>query len=233
MTGAAPEAEPPGISPSEVTVIVIAKEPRPGRAKTRLIPALGEAGAARLAGAALADTLDVVAALPEPRRRVLALDGEPGPWLPAGFEVIPQRGEGLAARLAAAFGDAGGPAFLIGMDTPQITLGQIERACERLAAAGTGAVIGLAPDGGWWGLGLRRADDRVFDGVPMSTAETGSEQTRRLDDLGLRWEQLDSLRDIDTIDDARAVAGEAPRRRFARVLVAERSRMAKTPGAAS
>ena len=70
------------------TLLVIAKEPRPGRVKTRLTPPFTPEEAAALAEAALADTLDAVARTPA-ERRVLVLDGTPGPWLPAGFEVVP------------------------------------------------------------------------------------------------------------------------------------------------
>ena len=62
----------------------------------------------------------MVAATPS-TRRICVLEGEPGPWLPEGFEVIPQVSGGLDARLAAAFAAATGPMFLVGMDTPQIT----------------------------------------------------------------------------------------------------------------
>ncbi|NEA82606.1 glycosyltransferase, partial [Actinospica acidiphila] len=78
----------------EVTLLVIAKEPRPGRVKTRLTPPFTPEEAAALAEAALADTLDAVARTPA-RRRVLVLDGSPGPWLPAGVEVVPQCAGGL------------------------------------------------------------------------------------------------------------------------------------------
>lgn len=63
------------------TLLVIAKEPRPGRVKTRLTPPFSPRQAAALAEAALVDTLLAVAAAPV-RRRVLVLDGTPGPWLP-------------------------------------------------------------------------------------------------------------------------------------------------------
>src|SRR5919204_2861516 len=97
-------------------LIVIAKAPLPGRSKTRLSPPLTLEAAARLAEAALRDTLACVAGVAA-ARRVVALDGEPGDWLPAGFEVVPQRGNGLDERLAAAFEEVGEPAVLIGMDT--------------------------------------------------------------------------------------------------------------------
>src|SRR4051794_33440895 len=97
------------------TLIVIAKEPVPGRVKTRLTPPYTAAEAAYLAEAALADTLAAVVAAPA-GRRILALAGRPGRWLPSGVRVVPQRGSGLDERLANAFADAGGPAVLIGMD---------------------------------------------------------------------------------------------------------------------
>ena len=73
---------------------VIAKEPRPGFAKTRLTPPCTMTQAAAIAEAALADTLDAVLTTPA-RRRVLALDGAVGSWLPPGFEVVPQSDGGL------------------------------------------------------------------------------------------------------------------------------------------
>ena len=88
-------------------LLVIAKEPVPGRVKTRLTPPCTPEQAAALARAALEDTLAAALAVDREIRRVLVLDGEPGTWAPDGFELIAQRGEGLAERLAAAFEDAG------------------------------------------------------------------------------------------------------------------------------
>jgi rSAM/selenodomain-associated transferase 1 len=198
-------------------LIVIAKEPVPGRVKTRLTPPFTPAQAAGLAAAALADTLAAVAEAPV-TRRVLALDGTPGTWLPPGFEVVPQVEGGLDRRLAGAFDAVGGPALLVGMDTPQLSPGLLARSLGRLAAPGVDAVLGPAPDGGYWAIGLRRAGARVFTGVPMSSAATASAQLARLDELGLRCEELEPLRDIDTEADARAVASLCPRSRFAAEL---------------
>jgi rSAM/selenodomain-associated transferase 1 len=206
------------------TVVVMAKEPRPGRCKTRLCPPATPAQAAALAEAALADTLAAVAGTPGVRR-VLMLDGRPGRWLPPGFTVLPQRGGGLDERLAAALADvalpAGGdPTLVIGMDTPQVTPVALSAALARLAAPGVDAVLGPATDGGWWALGLRRPDPATTLGVPMSTPGTGAAQRRRLIAMGLRVADLVELRDVDVIDDAVAVAREAPGGRFARTLVA-------------
>ncbi len=199
-------------------LLVIAKAPVPGRSKTRLCPPCTPEQAAALAEAALADTLAAVAAVPGRRRRLLVLEGEPGEWVPEGFEVHPQREGGLGDRLAGAFAAAAEPALLVGMDTPQLAPAHIERGIEALERPGIDAALGRAPDGGYWAIGLRRPDQQVFEGVPMSTAETGAAQRRRLDELGLRVEELEPLRDVDTIDDARAVAAEQPGSRFARVL---------------
>jgi uncharacterized protein len=197
------------------TLIVIAKQPVPGRVKTRLTPPCTPSEAALLAEAALADTLTAVAASPA-GRRVLVLDGRPGDWLPPGFDVVPQRGGGLADRLAGAFAAVDGPALLVGMDTPQVGPTLIGAGCEALERADS--VVGPAVDGGYWAIGLRRPDARVFAGVPMSEPTTGAAQLARLVELGYGVDRLPRLRDVDTIADARAVAGSAPATRFAAAL---------------
>jgi len=200
------------------SLIVIAKAPVPGLAKTRLTPPLTPEQAAHLAEACLLDTLHAVLGAPA-ARRILALEGEPGSWLPSGFEVVRQRGGGLADRLAGAFEDVGGPAFLVAMDTPQITPELLAGALGRLDDPdGPDAVLGPAPDGGYWGIGLRRPDAAVFEGIPMSSTYTGSLQHERLTALGLSTELLSELEDVDTLAEARAVALAAPDTRFAAAL---------------
>lgn len=200
-----------------LTVLVLAKAPRPGASKTRLAPVYGFDGAADLAEAALADTLDAVAAT-RCTRRVLVLDGTPVPDLPSGFEVVPQVRGGHAERIAAAFASIPGPALLIGMDTPQVTpeLLSLDLSDERI-----GAWLGPAEDGGWWALGLRepaRYARRVLAGVPMSTAHTGDVQRRRLVGAGLVVADLPPLRDVDEPGDADVVAAIAAGTRFAATL---------------
>jgi uncharacterized protein len=200
-------------------VAVIAKAPVAGRSKTRLTPPCTPEQAAALASAALADTLAAVAATPA-TRLVVVLDGAPATWLPDGFEVIAQRGAGLAERLAAAFADVAEPALVIGMDTPQLTPRMLAHALTRLD--GADAVLGPAQDGGYWAIGLRTADAAVFAGVPMSHPRTCAVQRARLHALGLRTRELPALRDVDDIADAHAVAASAPHTRFARALAALR-----------
>jgi uncharacterized protein len=198
-----------------VAIAVIAKSPQPGRCKTRLCPPCTPHQAAALAHAALLDTLRAVAEAPLRARRVLVLDGPAGDWAD-GFEVVTQRGDGLAERLACAFADIDAPTFLIGMDTPQIAAAQIAAGATALRTHA--ATIGPASDGGYWGIGLRAADPAVFAGVPMSAGDTAARQSQRLRALGIAPHRLAELRDVDTIADARAVARAAPWTRFARTL---------------
>ena len=199
-------------------VLVMAKAPVPGRVKTRLCPPLTFDQAAEVAEAALADTLLAVAACAAVRK-VVALDGRPGPWLPPGFEVMAQRPGSLDQRLAGAWADVRGPGLQIGMDTPQVTADLLDRCLQATFEPGVTASLGPAADGGWWAIGLtRRWDEDVFSGIPMSTPFTGRAQLRRLIGGGHNVARLPELDDVDRIDDARLVARIAPGGSFARAV---------------
>jgi uncharacterized protein len=200
-------------------LIVLAKAPIPGLSKTRLCPPCTPAQAAAVAEAALADTLLAVKGVAGVRP-VLVLDGAPGRWLPRGMDVIPQRGGGLDQRLAGAFDDCGGPALLIGMDTPQVTPALLRSCVDALLAPGVDAVLGPALDGGWWAAGLRRPVASAFLGVPMSTGRTCEVQRRRLAGLGLNVAELPALSDVDVWEDALSVASGAAGGRFAVAVAA-------------
>lgn len=193
-----------------VQVLVLAKQPVAGRVKTRLCPPLTPQGAADVATAALEDTLDVVRGV-DVARRVLVLDGT---YAAPGFAIQPQRGGPMPERLAAAFDDTdqGLPTLLIGMDTPQLSRALLQQAVDALATRPS--VLGLAPDGGWWALGLQRPDGRLLAGVPTSRDDTGALQQARLEQAGLAPYLLPQLRDVDTVADAREVATLAPGGRF-------------------
>jgi len=198
-------------------LVVIAKAPVPGRVKTRLTPPCTPEQAGAIAQAALHDTLATVAATPA-SRRVIALDGQPGAWLPDGFDILAQRTGGLANRLFGAFEDcfhfSPEPVVLIGMDTPQVTVDHLVRV-QMALQAGSDAVIGMASDGGYWLIGLRRLEPDAFAGVPMSTDDTGAAQFERLKSSGYRVTLTDELRDVDSAMDAVKVASEMPGSRFA------------------
>ncbi|GII97854.1 hypothetical protein CLV28_2217 [Sediminihabitans luteus] len=224
------------------TVVVLAKEPVAGRSKTRLHAEFTPEQAADLARAALEDTFDAVLAVPDVAR-VLVLDGDPGTWVPSGFDVLHQVTGGLDRRLAAAFAATAeeheGPILLVGMDTPQLAArGEGGHGLDLGAVDLTGAdaVLGLADDGGFWAIGLPRGDrhfyDSVFHGIPMSTDTTGQAQLDRLREFGLRVTLLPTLRDVDLPDDARAVAHAAPGTRFATAWATATGEPAPTASAA-
>ncbi|NKQ58424.1 DUF2064 domain-containing protein [Amycolatopsis sp. K13G38] len=213
-------------------LLVVAKAPIPGFAKTRLCPPASPEQAAGIAAAALLDTLEAVAATPG-ARPVVATAGDFGAAANAAelgralreTVVIPQRGNDFGERLANAHADAGAalpglPVVQIGMDTPQVTPGLLAGAA---AALGTrDAALGPAEDGGWWGLGLRDpAQAKLLIGVPMSRDDTGKHTLRALTGAGLSVTNLELLSDVDTMADAERVAKLASGR-FAEAVAAVR-----------
>ncbi len=194
-------------------ITIIAKEPVAGRVKTRLCPPCTPEQAADVAAAALADTFDALQGilLAPTVRRVLLLDGERPEWTPAAFEVVAQRGGGLEQRLRNGFCDLG-PGLIVGMETP-VAAARLGGAMRWLA--GGVDVIGLAIDGGYWCIGLSVVDastvHEVFDDVPMSRSHSGLAQLRRLHRLGRPVRLLPIARDLDSIDDLRAVASSPDR----------------------
>jgi glycosyltransferase A (GT-A) superfamily protein (DUF2064 family) len=190
-------------------VMVMAKEPRPGRVKTRLCPPLTPVEAAAVAEACLADTLEAVANCGADRLLV-ALDGKPGSWLPPGFTIIPQRGNSFPARLANAWSDSAGPGLQIGMDTPQVTPSLIDACLTMTEDPASTATLGFAIDGGWWALGLSRGwDTDIFSEVPMSRADTGIRQLAVLRGHNHRVGLLPELEDVDTVEALHRVAALA------------------------
>ena len=204
-----------------VQVVVIAKEPRPGAVKTRMCPPLMPEQAAELAEAALADTCRVIACTGA-QFRVMALEGQPGPWVPPGCDIVVQRTGAFGERLAGAIDDAWSlhplPVLLIGMDTPQLDTRLVEGAARALLAPGVDTVLGPANDGGYWLIGTRVPVAGMFAGVPMSTDHTAAAQLRQLSMLGLTCSLQPTLRDVDTFEDALVVASAAPHTAFARAL---------------
>ncbi|TDC66315.1 glycosyltransferase [Micromonospora sp. KC207] len=193
-------------------LLVLTKTPEPGRVKTRLCPPCTPEQAARIAAAALADTLDTVTAATA-GARVLVVDG--GHPTPKGWTRVAQRGGPLGDRLANAFADSlavGTATLLIGMDTPQLTAEHLDTAVGLLGTVdGPDAVLGPADDGGWWALGLREPGHaEVLRTIPTSAAHTGRLTLAALHRRGLRVHLLPRLRDVDTAADARAVAALCP-----------------------
>ena len=184
-------------------IVVFTRFPTPGRAKTRLIPALGAERAAALHRRLAERTLDVVRAsgLPFEVRSTGAPQADFIEWLgidglgPA--TVVDQGGGGLGERLVAA-----GPPYptvFIGSDAPDLTPDLLSQAASALDRAP--AVIGPAEDGGYWLLGLRARCDAVFADIPWSTDRVCAETLVRLEAASLCPAWLPTLADCDRPED--------------------------------
>jgi glycosyltransferase A (GT-A) superfamily protein (DUF2064 family) len=216
-------------------LLVVAKAPVPGFAKTRLCPPATARQAAEIAASALLDTLEAVYSTPR-AIPLVAMTGELSEAARSdeifhalrSATVFAQRGWDFATRLANAHSDVnalhtGLPVVQIGMDTPQVTAEILTAAAEPLLQGGREAVLGPAEDGGWWALGLRDPRQAVVLGeVPMSQDDTGERTLRALTASGLQVESIAALSDVDTMSDARRVAKLRPNGRFATAVAAVR-----------
>ncbi len=190
------------MSATATRIVIFAKAPVPGRVKTRLIPLLGEAGAARLAQRMLADTVEhaFAAGLATPE-----LCGTPHPdesaWaghLPAGVRLSEQGPGDLGQRLAAAAKrviDGGERVLLIGTDCPELDGRRLGEAAAQLESHD--AVIHAARDGGYVLLGLARTDPSLFSGIAWSTDTVAAATIDRIGALGWSLFVGDTLTDID------------------------------------
>ncbi|QTE31011.1 TIGR04282 family arsenosugar biosynthesis glycosyltransferase [Pengzhenrongella sicca] len=206
-------------------VLVMAKVPIPGLVKTRLAATEGPVRAARLATAALLDTLDVCEVAFGLGRCHLSLGGDlallDDALLAArlrAWTIHPQRGSDLGDRIANAHRDvhavSGTPVVQIGMDTPQASSRDLD-AIARLVSVDR-PVLGLADDGGWWVLASGEpAHVNGLEQVPMSTPGTGRATWNLLQARARTVGVAPMMRDVDEAVDAEHVAALAPATRFA------------------
>jgi uncharacterized protein len=185
-------------------VVIFAKAPVPGRVKTRLIPALGADGAARLAGEMLAHTMRE--ALASGLSAELCGDPDPAAWgllLPPGdLRLTAQGGGDLGQRLARAAARVtgeGDAVLLIGADCPTLDRERLRAAAAALAAHD--AVIHPAEDGGYVLLGLRRSDPALFKDMEWSTPGVARDTIARIGSLGWTLDVRETLRDVDEVED--------------------------------
>ncbi|CAN5627665.1 DUF2064 domain-containing protein [soil metagenome] len=190
-------------------ITIIAKTPVPGLVKTRLCPPCTHEQAAAIARAGMLDTIEAIDGAFQVARdatRTLLLDGDVETWMPANWQVEPQRGDGLLERIRNGFYDLG-PGIIVGMETPHVAA-LLPDAIDHLLAGRN--LLGLADDGGYWAIGLcaRAAAqvDEVFGAIEMSTSTTGEQQLRRLQALGSETVLLPHARDLDDYADLCAIA---------------------------
>jgi rSAM/selenodomain-associated transferase 1 len=218
---------------SRPALIVMAKAPRAGEAKTRLTPPLSPREAALLASCFFADTVSlalgvgaqvVVAYAPADGRAALeaALRGHaPGA---GGLRWLEQPGGGLGERLAGvverAFAAGFGPLLLVGADSPTLPPGFLAPALEALSSGRADAALGPADDGGYYAVGVREPAAGLFDAVEWGTPRAYAQTARNAARLGLRLFEMPRWYDVDTHSDllrlgAELDADEAARRRAA------------------
>jgi rSAM/selenodomain-associated transferase 1 len=194
-------------------IIVFAKAPVPGKAKTRLVPALGAWGAARLHERLTRHAVRTALAAGCGRveihgtRRHSFFDS-----LGLSFRV--QRGRDLGERMHHALGRNPG-AILIGTDCPALTAADLRRAA-RLLRGGYEAVLAPAEDGGYALIALRRVAPEIFRNIAWGTSSVYEETVKRL--AGYRWRALRTVWDVDRPEDL-------PRLRALRLASAGRRRV--------
>lgn len=182
--------------PAPPILVLFAKFPLPGYAKTRLIPALGAHGAARVHRHLTQRTVATLLESGAPVEiRYAGADGAAfRAWLGEAPTLVEQVDGDLTERLI----DAGRPAphIFFGADTPDLTVDIVRAAVQALASHDV--VIGPAEDGGYYLIGMTHARPELMTAMPWSTAQVFPETMRRCRALGLSVATLTVLSDCDT-----------------------------------
>ncbi len=189
-------------------LIIFAREPVPGKVKTRLAREVGKQCAAELYSAMIEDVLANAASLDGVQPLLFwALDSAEMPADPVipGLRMLEQHGTTLGERMGDAFRHAFQSGFdtccIIGTDSPDLPPEYIAEAFDQLESSKADAVFGPAEDGGYYLLGLRQNRQELFTDIAWSTPEVLEASLTRANELGLRTSLLPSWYDIDTLQD--------------------------------
>lgn len=197
----------PTVTP--LSLVLFTRLPRPGQAKTRLIPALGAEGAAELqrqmTRLAVARAWAFCAAAPG-RRLVIAYDGGSEramrDWL-GRLNYLPQGegdlGERMQRAVVGEFQRGARSVIVIGADCPRLHPGVLESAASTLETSDL--IFGPATDGGYFLVGLRKLASEIFTNIPWGTPEVLASSVRRAQQVGLEPARLETLPDVDEPDD--------------------------------
>lgn len=200
-----------------VAVVIMAKAPIPGLAKTRLIPLLGEAGAAHLQArllqraviSALAADLGSVQlwATPDPLHPDIAACQDIG-TISVHTQVSGDLGQRMQWAMAKTQAHAADACLVIGTDCPVLTPALLGEAAALLKR--NDAVLIPAEDGGYVLIGMRRMATEVFAGIDWGSDKVLAQTRERFAALGWRWVELETLWDVDTADDFRRLRSRFP-----------------------
>ena len=187
---------------------LMAKAPRVGSVKTRLVPPLTLAEAAELSRCFIRDMAASISRVGQdwniaggvaftPAEDAAAFDG----LLPAGFQLVPQRGADLGERLLHATEDLLGAGFasvcLINADSPNLPEARLTETAALLERPGDRVVLGEADDGGYYLIGLKHAHRHMFERIEWSTARVFRQSLERAAEIGLEVARLTPWYDID------------------------------------
>jgi hypothetical protein len=190
---------------SNERVIIFVKAPRPGTVKTRLAKTMGAEAACGVYRRLVETVLEQLASLDDVELRFAPDDAaaEVRPWLQPSWQARPQ-GEGdLGQRLQSAFADAFAAGaervVIIGSDCPEVQATDVREAWTELKIHDL--VIGPATDGGYWLIGLKQPQPKLFDGMAWSSENVLGETLARAKANHLRIQLLRILNDVDTEED--------------------------------
>ena len=200
---------------TDASVLIFARAPVAGNVKTRLIPLLGEDGAAALYRTLVERALSVArgsAVGPVELWCTPTTDDDFFLSCSDRFDVVlhPQGDGDLGARMLNAFEDAltrSRHVLLTGSDCPSLTPSDL-RAAARALREGHDAAFGPAEDGGYVLVGLSQAMPALFDAITWGTATVMEETRQRLRNLGWHWHELPKHWDVDRPQDYQRLARE-------------------------
>jgi len=185
------------------TICIFAKPPLPGKAKTRLIPALGSNGAAAVARALLKDVVDAAVQVPDSHVVISASEVfQAEESLPVWLQPEGDLGVRIERTLQLAL-KSSDVAVAVGADTPGLTPAMLAQAFDTLQ--NKDAVLGPTNDGGYYLVGARCCPDGLFQNIRWSNKETLQDTLRRFDEFKLDYGVGPEWFDLDTPDDWRRV----------------------------
>lgn len=192
-------------------LIIFAREPLPGKVKTRLAAEIGDCAAAGLYETMLQSVLNTALQLTDVETVVYwACEEEALPRLVEKYQCNSRRQSGgdLGQRMAAAFAEmfAGGcdSCCIIGSDAPDLPLSYIQEAYRLLDLPQTDVVFGPCRDGGYYLLGQRRVWPQLLTDIPWSSGQVLEQSLKAAQNSGLSATLLPEWQDIDTVEDLNA-----------------------------
>lgn len=189
-------------------LVVFCKFPTPGKVKTRLASTVGAEKAAAVYRAMAEDCIREMLTLRPDVDVTISYDpphalGDMRTWLGPACRYEPQLGGDLGSRMLYAFQAArrrgAARVVVIGTDCPDLRAGYVLKAFDLLA--GNDLVLGPAVDGGYYLIGVRKPEPKMFEGIPWSTDAVMARTREAAHAAGLSWTEMEFLRDVDTEDD--------------------------------